>query len=92
MQNKIDENPQNSNYLKLFDYFNFLNDILSKNSSLKKVYILNNSSCDMDSFISSITLSLAKNFSEKIIKLNSSYILNSNLNIQIMKIKFIFQS
>jgi inorganic pyrophosphatase/exopolyphosphatase len=55
-------------YVKLSDYLDFISNLISRNNTFKKIYLLNNSSCDIDSFISSIILSFAKNFSEDIIK------------------------
>lgn len=51
-----------------------------ENQKLKKIYILNNNSCDMDSFICSVILSICKNISENIIRAENNSD-SSDLNI-----------
>ena len=41
--------------------------IFSENSKLNKIYVLNNNSCDMDSFICSVLLSTCRNIKENIL-------------------------
>ena len=48
-------------HMTQFKFF-FKNRIINK---LKKIYVLNNVSCDMDSFLSAIILSVARNLKEK---------------------------
>jgi inorganic pyrophosphatase/exopolyphosphatase len=62
--------------------FAYLKKYVSEHPSVSRHYILNNTSCDMDSFLSSIILSIARNISSNVIQFpqGQNFSLNESSN------------